>query len=377
MRGWRRTEQVRGCRHVYCPTCLTERIITGLPEISICEGKEGGVACKQQLVAYFVREEGGSKGARGGGAQVEREVFLGQGRKTNPASWISPPELRKALAIHREKDSKYSVVAAWPNKDEAPYVGLLRPDTAPDNEAIKTLVAAFLLVHFAVVTEEGKRLYAFKRNNVPMEPASLWLHARADTSLTTRLLRAFSTGREATPSLESTTDAGQWELRRQFVVPWLLAQMVWGVLPSSAFLAGPFKVFVAGFIWSASKVGLGKVFRALGLSSKVETWQHAWGGTEHVVESPGRRSIPTFSFDNVGMKVRWTCDQWIQRTATSISEKRARELELFRSEMWKEPSLEEFCVAAQEDPDFSLGPSPAAYELLGQITRASSCVAGR
>ena len=56
---------------------------------------------------------------------------------------------------------------------------------------------------------------------------------------------------------------------------------------------------------------------------------------------------------------------------TSISEKRARVLGLLRSEMWKEPSLEEFCVAAQEDPDFSLGPSPASYELLGQITRES------
>ena len=97
----------------------------------------------------------------------------------------------------------------------------------------------------------------------------------APTPLSIRLLRAFSTGREATPSLESTTDAGQWQLRRQFVVPWLLVQMVWGMLPSSALVAGPFKLFVAGFIWSASNVGLGKVFRALGVSSKVETWQRA------------------------------------------------------------------------------------------------------
>ena len=91
--------------------------------------------------------------------------------------------------------------------------------------------------------------------------------------------------------------------------------------------------------------------------------------------SPGRRSIPTLSFDNVGTKVRWSFDQWIQRTATSISEKRVRELGLFRSEVWKEPSLEDFSVAAQEDPNFSLGPSPAAYELFGQITRGSWQVA--
>ena len=43
-------------------------------------------------------------------------MFLWQGRKIDPANWISPPELRKALAIHREKNSKGWVVAAWPNE---------------------------------------------------------------------------------------------------------------------------------------------------------------------------------------------------------------------------------------------------------------------
>jgi hypothetical protein len=225
-------------------------------------------------------------------------------------------------------------------------------------------VAAFLLVHFAVVTEEGKRLYAFERGNVPMEPAGLWFHARDDTSLTTRLLRAFSTGCEATPPLESTTGDGQWELRRQFVVPWLLAQMVWGALPSSAYLAGPLKVFLAGFIWSASKVGLSKVFKGLGLASHTATWQRAWGGSEHVVLSPGRRSIPTFSFDNVGMKVGYTFEQWIQRTMTAIPEWRVRELGLTRtSPSWSRccSSRDNNCSSARDTlrpPSRSARPTP-------------------
>ena len=104
--------------------------------------------------------------------------------------------------------------------------------------------------------------------------------------------------------------------RKQFVIPWIMSQMTWG----GDFFAGPLKLFNAGYLWSASKEQLSKLFRGLGLAAQTGTWQKAWGGSEHVVHTQERCSIQTFSFDNVDMRVEWTFEQWTMRTMTVIKE---------------------------------------------------------
>jgi len=251
--------------------------------------------CEEQLATYYVRSRDAT------GVEAEREVSLGAGKRTDPWSWIASQELRDAWGELKSAGEDASVVATWRNDRAAPTVGLLRPGKAPVGEAKKALLDVFTQAYFCSVQEEAARLYTAPAGVVPMEPVGLWTFSREDRSLTSELFRVFTTGEAKRPPFVNTV--GDWGTRKQYVIPWIMTQMAWGADFFNMKRAGPLKLFTAGYLWSASKVQLSKLFRGLGLAAQTGTWQNAWGGTEHVVHTPERRSIQTFSFDNVGMKV--------------------------------------------------------------------------